>query len=787
MCRIEYYVLEIILLHLLMNTKKGIIDEIENFKQNQIAIIYSNKKNKDKVNIKALTSINIGVFQSGLMTYFSRILSHSDCLILIEQTNLDIRVWHLLTERISLLLKINWNDKSNSKDMKGLNQTIIFDLIMEDLRSIYHFYKNVYLMLCDKLFSDKCIATIHFFLGEVKKMKIILAKKFNVVNETALNKDAQDALKFYQFSLNKYPLNTRTYFNIGLIHRECFRDITTSSYWFVRSLAAPNSDMKSLRDNLEKDFNIIRQMYYEKSYIIDSNTSYLDSDLEHFPLLFHRLMGILYMNIDTDKLEELSESSYLILEKILRNFGQLSKDSKNEIDNKLIAEQLSLMCIFNFHYSLNSLEDYLKINENIIIDKSDGGNTTNNKISSSSTINFNLYNHKIMSANSVSNLGSDTQTQQPKYGFKFVCAIIKNVIKILAQGYNKDNKEFVEKVLLVFFYWLSINYDVFLLITNKDQEFAESLEFMHFKISKSLEAELEKDQTINLINQYIIPVEISLQAFRPLTRFFELSNKKTILKMDNANQPLMTRLILVHFLKIFGVEKTSRQGFDDKYEIRENQIVTTTVIKSREELANESANLGTINNSKIVHTLNFKKTKPLILVDLSNVGLRHSQEGDSKIISTKKIKSCFAFFMENGHEVSGFLPEYHFKKDDNYKSKQSSNRLVPDDYDYLAEIHKKGMVIQTPSQDYDDSYNIKYGKTKDAFFVTNDLYRDYIEKISDPKQREQERRWIVSKRISFAFKMDEFIPGPDSEFFTKFNFNHLEYSQKYNNWLSKNS
>ena len=45
----------------------------------------------------------------------------------------------------------------------------------------------------------------------------------------------------------------------------------------------------------------------------------------------------------------------------------------------------------------------------------------------------------------------------------------------------------------------------------------------------------------------------------------------------------------------------------------------------------------------------------------------------------------------------------------------------------MSKIHKDGFLISTPSQDYDDSYCIQYAKKMNAFIVTNDKFRDYID------------------------------------------------------------
>jgi hypothetical protein len=86
------------------------------------------------------------------------------------------------------------------------------------------------------------------------------------------------------------------------------------------------------------------------------------------------------------------------------------------------------------------------------------------------------------------------------------------------------------------------------------------------------------------------------------------------------------------------------------------------------------------------------------------------------------------------------------------------------------------LVVQTPPQDYDDEYCIFYAKQNDLFIVTNDLFRDFVEKQKDNRSKEKERMWIKEKSISFTFHGDEFMPNPSCSFFQNFDIN--EYSKK---------
>ena len=142
------------------------------------------------------------------------------------------------------------------------------------------------------------------------------------------------------------------------------------------------------------------------------------------------------------------------------------------------------------------------------------------------------------------------------------------------------------------------------------------------------------------------------------------------------------------------------------------------------------------------------------------------------------------YFRRNGHQVLSFLPEYLFSSKESNQSLTKKKRVVPDDTDYLKKLYSEGLVVQTPPQDYDDSYCIQYAKQNNAYIVTNDLFRDYLDNITDQRRRETEKMWVKEKCISFTFNKDEFIPNPDSAFFKEYSIG--EYNTKSKNLQNNN-
>jgi hypothetical protein len=90
------------------------------------------------------------------------------------------------------------------------------------------------------------------------------------------------------------------------------------------------------------------------------------------------------------------------------------------------------------------------------------------------------------------------------------------------------------------------------------------------------------------------------------------------------------------------------------------------------------------NPSKMPISLNIKKLKPLILLDASNIAMRH---GD-KTFSSKGIQIVMDYFIKNGHKVLSFLPEYLFRsKEGTPNPNAKKKRVVPDDIGYLNKLY----------------------------------------------------------------------------------------------------
>jgi len=82
---------------------------------------------------------------------------------------------------------------------------------------------------------------------------------------------------------------------------------------------------------------------------------------------------------------------------------------------------------------------------------------------------------------------------------------------------------------------------------------------------------------------------------------------------------------------------------------------------------------------------------------------------------------------------------------------------LPDNVSLLNSLRDEGLLVTTPSQDYDDTYTIEFAIRHNAFIVSNDRYRDYIEGCAEGSRRYAMRKWFKRFLIPYTFVGDEFI------------------------------
>ena len=79
----------------------------------------------------------------------------------------------------------------------------------------------------------------------------------------------------------------------------------------------------------------------------------------------------------------------------------------------------------------------------------------------------------------------------------------------------------------------------------------------------------------------------------------------------------------------------------------------------------------------------------------------------------------------------------------------------------MKKLQKVGKLVITPPQDYDDDYAISYANWHGGFIVTNDMFRDAIEKLESLDAVSK----LKKKLISYTFVKGKFFPNPNAHFF----------------------
>ena len=555
-----------------------------------------------------------------------------------------------------------------------------------------------------------------------------------------------------------------------------------SIYWYIRGITyifqKNNENINKNKELLEKEFENIRKLENKKKYIIQENVddiTYMKFDLEYFPILFCDIIGILFKKIDVDKLEGHNDNLRILLTRILKNYLSIPDGYKLNYEIYTDLSKMLLLSIFAFHYTLDNLninDNNEMINNRLLSPYSNQSDKIELNPNYNYLLNFRLYSHNITSK----------MKDNIKLNLKESLKLITQFSKCVIMNMNETNYNLVEKYLLIFFYWLSLNYDMFnLIIDDEEKAYLKYLNFYlrtHNEISKFLmpQTKVTLDLLVDKINNYILPIETEILCFSPIYRFFELNQKPSGIyrSQEQKEISIMNKLILIHFLDLFTLYQQNDPIINNQFHINKVSQINVKNVNDTNSIQN---NVDKIKMQLLIKTDNSKekkeKEKPLIVLDASNIAMRHGEQ--KGIYSTKGIQIAIEFFTKNGHKVISFLPDYLFKEKD--PNKHGKKRVLPDNLSYLYGLVSKGLVVKSPPQDYDDSYCIQYAKTHDAFIVSNDMFRDYIDNIKDKAERETEKNWRDVKCISFTFIGDEFLPNPDAPFFKQFGFNLQEYTK----------
>eukprot|EP01084_Bolivina_argentea_P316683 548997_1 len=147
----------------------------------------------------------------------------------------------------------------------------------------------------------------------------------------------------------------------------------------------------------------------------------------------------------------------------------------------------------------------------------------------------------------------------------------------------------------------------------------------------------------------------------------------------------------------------------------------------------------------------------VVVMDGANIawgwGISHPN-----LLGISKALDWFESRLKGRAPVIAFLPTSYI-----FKEKQREVRKI------LQSLLMSRKLILVPKLDNDDSYIISFAYSKEGWIVSNDLFRDAIEKEKESQQKhdtdQQEicelEAWLAQSRVSFVWVGDAFMPNPD--------------------------
>ncbi|CAM9796003.1 unnamed protein product [Chrysoparadoxa australica] len=143
----------------------------------------------------------------------------------------------------------------------------------------------------------------------------------------------------------------------------------------------------------------------------------------------------------------------------------------------------------------------------------------------------------------------------------------------------------------------------------------------------------------------------------------------------------------------------------------------------------------------------------LVVIDGMNVAWRH---GLGLLPSFRGVKLVLDWFQTHGCATVAFVPQSRIQgsSGDSRESKQ-----------LLLELQAQGALVGVPAGDDDDVYMIRYAlRHHNGYLVSNDRLRNHIAEAvlrDSVMEAKAFQAWVQARRISYAFRQDEFLPNPE--------------------------
>jgi hypothetical protein len=147
---------------------------------------------------------------------------------------------------------------------------------------------------------------------------------------------------------------------------------------------------------------------------------------------------------------------------------------------------------------------------------------------------------------------------------------------------------------------------------------------------------------------------------------------------------------------------------------------------------------------------------PEVVIDGQNLAFTHGKEKNGKAaFSYDSLEIVTEFLYKRRYKPVIVLPSFWLKG--RHPSKYDSNKIIEklEDYGIFLSVKTKN------SNKVDDLFILNYAFNNNACVITNDKFRDKLEKLSendDVKEYNLWNQWLNLNRIEFSFSGDAFCP-----------------------------
>eukprot|EP00466_Bigelowiella_natans_P016370 jgi/Bigna1/91739/estExt_fgenesh1_pg.C_1160027 len=130
-----------------------------------------------------------------------------------------------------------------------------------------------------------------------------------------------------------------------------------------------------------------------------------------------------------------------------------------------------------------------------------------------------------------------------------------------------------------------------------------------------------------------------------------------------------------------------------------------------------------------------------------------------------RLELALSWCDKHGYKGTIFLPRSWTERLGFWDTECAMNKISEGWFwERLNRMVAQGQIVLTPHgmKNDDDKFMLAYARSHDSPIVSNDLFRDHVGALNDPKDRRALRTWLLQRRVSFMFIQDEFLPNPEN-------------------------